>query len=657
MSTKSYPVKSEVVYVPMRDGVELSVHVHRPDAEGPFPAILGYTPYRKGPLAVGRPHPIVEHGYATVTFDIRGTGDSAGWNDSIYSTPERQDGYDMIEWAAALPWCNGNVGMWGISFGAVVSLQMAMAAPPHLKAIIARSGTDDPYTEWTNPGGSPRPYMYTCYGPIMTASNFSPPDPEEVGDRWAEIWAERLEKNVPWGISFIQNLVDGPFWRDRSLRGNYDRVDCAVFVVGGWADWYHTPLLRTFAHLRGPKRALIGPWSHQWPDMGVPGPRIDWLREALKWFDYWLEGIDNGVIDEPPVTLFVREYSKPATILMEDRGAFRCENEWPMARTVHTPMYLRAEGVLGRDPSQEEETDHDTLEYDPRVGASAGMHGGGPFNINWAMPLDQRADEIHSLVYTTEPLEEDVEVTGRPRAVLHVSSTAEITLFTTKLCDVAPDGTSALVTKGYLNVTHRKSHSNPSYIEPRVIYEIEIELLACAYRFKQGHRIRVDISNADFLNLWPTPKPSTNTIYRSTGRPSRIVLPVVPPQNPVLLEPDLKPSPHPAARREEMEAPAFSVSRDIINDTAAMEYRNSTGRGWSNTARITVSEKDPSHVVVRADAHRGYNYTGKDIIVDAHCVTSSDKRAFHHTVEVEITVNDKRHFNKSWSVSVPRQFA
>ena len=652
MATKPYPVKGEIVRVPMQD---VSVHVYRPDAEGSFPAIVAYTPYRKGPLGVGRHHPIVEHGYATVTFDIRGTGDSGGWNESIYSAPERQDGYDMIEWAAAQPWCNGNVGMWGISFGAVVSLQMARAAPPHLKAIVARSGTDDPYTEWTNPGGSPRPYMYTCYGPIMTASNFSPPDPEEVGERWAEIWTERLERNVPWGIPFIQNLVDGPFWRDRSLRDHYDEVRCAVFVVGGWADWYHTPLLRTFANLEGPKRALIGPWSHQWPEAGVPGPRIDWLREALKWFDYWLKGIDTGVMDEPPVTLFVREYSRPTTILMEDRGAFRCENEWPIARTEYTRMYLRKGEVLGREPSTDEEGE-DTLEYDPRVGASAGMHGGGPFNTNWAMPLDQRTDEIHSLTYTTEPLEEDLEVTGHPRAALHVSSTAEIALLTVKLCDVAPDGTSALVTKGYLNLTHRESHSDPSYIEPGEVYEVEVELLACAYRFRKGHRIRADIASGDFLNVWPTPEPCTNTVCRSAEHPSRIVLPVVPSQDTVLPSPDLKPSPHPPTRREDLVAPEFSVDRDLVNDTATMRFRTSYSGRWSNSAEFTVSAKDPSYAIVRADARCGYHYSGRDIVVDAQCVTSSDKQAFHHTVEVEITMDGKRHFSRSWRVSVPRGF-
>src|ERR1041385_6147837 len=335
-----HKIRRELIHVPMRDGVKLSVHVRRPDAPGKFPAILQYTPYGKGPLR-GH-HPIVEHGYATVDFDVRGTGNSAGWNDSLYCDAERQDGYDMVEWAAAQPWCNGNVGMWGISYGAVVSLQVAGMAPPHLKAIIARSGTDDLHTEWTNPGNSPRPFIYSTYATIMTARNFAPPDPQEVGARWRQVWQERLDHNVPWGIPFLRDSRDGTFSRDRSLRGKYDRVKCAVFVVEGWADWYSTPLLRTFANLRVPKRALIGPWSHQWPDLGVPGPQIDWLNECLKWFGYWLKGEPTGVMREPPVTLFIREYTPPATILMTDAGSFRCENEWPIARRVETPFYFSA---------------------------------------------------------------------------------------------------------------------------------------------------------------------------------------------------------------------------------------------------------------------------------------------------------------------------
>jgi putative CocE/NonD family hydrolase len=638
----------------MRDGVKLSAHIRRPDAEGRFPAIMNYTPYRKGPLVEGTRDPMVERGYASVVFDIRGTGDSEGWNDSIYSGTERQDGYDMVEWIAEQPWCDGNVGMWGISFGAVVSLQMAGAAPPHLKAIIARSGTDDPYTEWTNPGGCLRLYMYQCYAAIMAARNFAPPDPREWGERWEEVWQERLNKNIPWGMSWIRNLEDGPFWRERSLRGKYDKVKCAVFVVGGWADWYYTPLLRIFQNLSVPKRALIGPWCHQWPDQGIPGPRIDWQREAFKWWDYWLKGIDTGVMDGPPLTIFIREYSKPATILAEDKGEFRCENEWPIARTQYTPLYLRDNGQLRRQPPSEKEegSGKDELQFDPRVGTCSGMQGGGPFNINWVMPLDQRPDEVHSLSYTSEVLTDEMEVIGLPRVVLHFSSTAEVTLLAVKLCDVAPDGTSALVTKGYLNVTHRESHDNPSFIEPGKVYEIEVELLACAYRLKRGHRIRLNIANADFLNVWPTPKLCTNTIYRGPDRASRIILPIVGAGTEPVPGPDLHLSPD-VPRIEELTRPSFCVGRDIINDLATSEYENPEIK---NKARFTVSAKNPANASLHSEGSFSCNYDGKEIETHATCLTESDAANFHHSVDLTVTIDGKEYFRKSWKESVPRGF-
>jgi len=658
MTKRRYSVRSETVQVPMRDGVRLHVDVLRPDVEGSFPAIVNYSPYRRSMTTGGgiKPYlrPAAERGYVTVTFDVRGTGNSEGWNDSMTSAAERQDGYDMIEWSARQPWSNGNVGMWGHSYGGAVALQMAGAAPPSLKAIIVRSGSDDSYTEWTNRGGSPAPELYAYYATHMTASNFSPPDPDIVGERWAEMWNERLENNVPWGISLVRHLLDGRFWRERSLRGRYDQVEAAVYVIGGWADFFPSSLLRTFANLKGPKRALIGPWGHQMPDVGIPGPRVDWLEDAFRWFDYWLKGIDSGIMDEPPLMIFVGEYSEPATMRREVPGTFRCEKEWPLARREEKAMYFRPGGRLRQDPPGEsEEAGQDTFDYDPCVGVAGGRQGN-----SWAQPMDQRVDEIHSLVYTGDVLDRDVEAIGNPRAVLHVSSTAPITMLVVKLCDVAPDGTSALVTKGYLNLAHRESHETPTYIEPNKIYEIEMELLACAYRFKKGHRIRVDIASADFLNIWPTPQLCANTVFRSPDNPSHIVLPVVAGPGADMPEPQLGPPAHPLPQLDEMDAPEFSLTRDLINDTLTMGFV--TTRPWVpgrvNEGSLTVSGNKPSNTVARGDTRRRYTYQGRDILVDAHCMTSSDEKAFHHTVQVNITMDGKPYFRRQWLVSVPRRF-
>jgi len=645
MTTTDQDIIAETVRVPMRDGVEISVHVYRPASGEPMPALMSYTPYRKGRL--GAAPPFVRHGYAAVFFDIRGTGDSGGWNDCIYCDAERQDGYDMVEWIAAQPWCSGNVGMYGISYGAVAALQMAMAAPPHLKAIIARSGSDDPYTEWTNPGGQPRTYMYECYSTIMAAFNFSPPDPEVVGERWEELWDERLRHNVPWGISFLENVIDGPFWRARALRDHYDRVRCAVYVVDGWADWYASPLLRIFSKLDVPKRALIGPWSHQFPDAALPGPRIDWDREMRRWFDCRLKGIDTGITDEPPVILFTREYGPPAPLLIEDHGRFQAAADWPPPGAADIPLFLHPEGRLdGAMP----DAAAGTLVSDVRAGAATGMHGGGPFNDNWAMPLDQRADEPFSLTFTGEPLAEAVEAIGNPRMRLRFTCDREAALFAVKLCDTAPDGTAVLVTKGWLNASHRRSHADPEPLTPGAECEVEVELLSCAYRFAPGHRVRVMLAGADFLNVWPLPYRFTCEILPG----SRLLLPVLPPGT-ALPAPELGASPHPLPRLEELEAPAVSITRDLIGGKQTLQYTATYGRGKAHTARCTVDPADPAHVVLEADANFHYVYPEREIDVRAVCRTTSDDTAFEHTAEVTITVNGQPHFSKRWATTVPRR--
>lgn len=273
------------------------------------------------------------------------------------------------------------------------------------------------------------------------------------------------------------------------------------------------------------------------------------------------------------------------------------------------------------------------------------------------MPLDQRLDEMRSLVYTSEPLEEEMEVTGVPRAVLYFSSTAPIAFLAVKLCDVAPDGTSALVTKGYLNVTHRESHETPSPLEPGQVYRLEVELLACAYRFQKGHRLRLSIAGADFLNAWPTPDSCTNAIHCSAERPSCLVLPIVPLQDPALPEPDLALMAPPAASPEELEPPAFSIAHDLIHETQTATHEVAYRPCWINRGSFTVSAREPAQAIARGNSTCGYTYEGQEIEVQAECVTTSDRSAFHHVVLVEITVNGRRYWSKSWAVSVPRQFA
>jgi hypothetical protein len=260
-----------------------------------------------------------------------------------------------------------------------------------------------------------------------------------------------------------------------------------------------------------------------------------------------------------------------------------------------------------------------------------------------------------SLVYTGEPLCGELVLKGRPRVVLHVSSSARSAVVAAKLCDVAPDGTSALIARGYLNLACRIEGAPPQPIELGRVYEAVVDLLACAYRCEAGHRLRLDLAWADYLNVWPTPEAAVNTVHRGAGCPSRVILPVVPagaggPEPHTLTLADPPPA------REALAAPHFETKRDPIRETASFAYRVDYVAGWFNTAEVTVSAADPATTVVRSEAQRTVQSPGRAVVVDAQAVTSSDAHAFHHTVDVHITMNGRPFWTKTWTASVPRRW-
>ncbi len=652
------------VRVAMRDGVELNLRITRPDAPGRFPAVMEYHPYRR--LAVALPDyrdeypPVVpylaERGYVIVQYDVRGTGSSSGYSTDIYSPEERQDAYDMVAWIADQPWCTGAVGMIGKSYGAVVQWQVAVQRPPALKAIVVRSANDDVYTEFTNPGGCIRPWMFESYAPLMNALNFAPPDPALVGDRFAAIWAERLEYSAPWSLGYIRNTLHGPYWRDQSLAPGYDRVQCAVLLIEGWADWYATAELRAFQRLSAPKKVLIGPWGHYYPEEkeAFPGPRINSRREYLKWFDHWLKGIDNGVMDESPVTVFVRSWQQPALLCLEDAGEWRSESAWPPARVRQTPMYLADTGRLVTTAPTAAGTS--SYEYRASVGITTGRRGLGS-TTPWAMPIDQRLDEAYSVVFTTEAFAATTELLGEPEAVLFIESTAEVAYFHVKLCDVAPDGTSRLISDGGLLATHRNSHETPEPLVPGQIHQLCFTLRHCAYAIAAGHGLRVAIASAEFQNAWPTGQPARNTIHHGGRHASRIALPIAPAAEHSLPPPTFAASPHPAPPADTLARPEYAFHLDLVNDTVTCELRAPQGTRTTNHSRYTVSNRDPAHTLINSAATHAAVHPTLDIRVDTACQTASDAASYTHLSTVEITVNGARYFHKSWSESVPRRLS
>lgn len=657
------------VRIPMADGVTLAADLHfpQPALEGgkfaaKFPAIIEYTPYHKnnniayGPRATRYPY-FASHGYVFVNVDVRGTGDSEGFNSSASSPEEIADNLEVIRWCAKQPWCDGSVGMIGISYTAGVCYDAARKAPPELKAVILCQMCSDWFSGMACPGGSPRPFGYENWAPLMAAYNFAPPNPDLVGAQWTEIWNQRLENSRPWCQFQVEHLRDGIEWESRLLRNDIEKVRAATFLIGGWCDYYPDDFLRVFSRLKCPKRIMVGPWTHNYPENAWPQPRINDRYECLRWFDKYLKGIDTDaarpVYREPPVTLFVGEFTPPEALRRQDNGRFQNEEQWPPVHVSGVPAFLSDEGRLKDDSSAAAQLD--SLGYRPDVGIAAGRYAIGQMLPGWGMADDQRIDEGLSLLYSSQPITDDsLEIIGAPVANLWLSSTAEVAFVSVKLCDVAPDGTSFLVTKGVLNLTHRDSSTNPEPLVAGDVYEVQVPLLATAHRFRRGHRLRLMIAAADFLNEWPTPTPHTLSIHRGGATPSQLILPVAGKRNPALPEPQFLPSDFPPLPPDQIPTPDYSVRRDLIKQTATVEIRTQSGIGV-NRSQYTINIRKPAEAVIKSE----YDYTldrpGQAIFVQSQVVTRSDELAFHQLVEVNITVNGKPHWSKSWTTSVPRE--
>lgn len=654
------------VRIPMRDGVHLSADLIRPDADGPFPAVIEYLPYRKDDLTYSINdvhHYLAERGFVGVRLDVRGTGSSEGVNTDEYMAVEQQDGVDAVAWLAKQKWCNGKVGMFGTSYGGFTCIQVAMHRPPALRAIVPMYATDDRYTDDCHytPGGNMRMYYDVgTYGGAMVAMNALPPVEEYVGAKWADLWKQRLEENEPYILKWMKHQVDGAYWRGASLRPDYDRIKCPVFLIGGWRDGYANTMLRTFTKLKSPKKLLMGPWVHSRPNTSVPGPRIDYLNEVARFFAHWLRDEDTGVMKEPAVAVYVQEFTKPERTLDVTPGYWRAEADFPLVGTKEQTFALLEGGVLGSGQGQ---AGHDEFEYLPTLGLSNGYWSAG--GMSFYLADDQRGDEALSRVYTTTPFQEDMRILGWPRVVLHAESSAQVATFVVKLADVAPDGASALIVDGSLNGTRRESLSEPKPMKPGEVYELNVPMNPTAWVIKKGHRLRLAVSGADFPNLWPTPEKATLRLHRGGVRSSRLVLPTVPLSTSPAPE-FLPPSRLQSYVKSRGETPKQQVLVDQISGSVTVINRTGStltlpeGRGelaGEHDFRCVASSKDPSKASIVGTHTHVLKRDDETIRITAESSIRATATAFHISINLTVTRNGKLFFQKKWLVSEPRRLS
>ena len=504
-------------WIPMPDGTRLAARIWLPvDAEShPVPAVLEYLPYRRRDGtsysdSITQPY-LAGHGYAAVRVDIRGTGDSEGLMLDEYDLPEQHDGVEVIAWLARQSWCNGKVGMWGISWGGFNALQVAALNPPALKAIMPMGFTHDRYNGDCHYMGGCMIEGNTSWGATLFAGSSRPPDPAVVGERWREMWLARL-KNATLPIEiWLQHQRRDDYWKPGSVCEDYARISAAVYAVSGWQDSYSRSVFPLIEHLRAPKKALIGPWAHGWPHMARPGPAIGFMQEAMRWWDHWLKGVDTGIMDEPMLRVWMGEWVKPAKLVAHWPGRWVAETNWPAPAVAATTLMLNTEGLREHaTPSRDL-----TIRSPQTTGLRAGYqcsYGLGP-----DLSDDQRIDDAQSLCFDTLPLDHTLEMLGEAELELDIHCDQPQALLAARLCDVAPDGSSLRISYGLLNLSHRDSEEHPEPLVPGKRYRVTLQLCGMACAFPVGHRIRIALSTAYWPIAWPSPVAATVTLATGTS--------------------------------------------------------------------------------------------------------------------------------------------
>ena len=507
----------ETVWIPMPDGAKLAARLWLPEnaRKKPVPAILEYIPYRRRDKTRIRDesmHPVLaEAGYAAIRVDMRGNGDSDGVMLDEYTDLETQDGVDVIAWIAEQDWCDGNVGMFGKSWGAYNSFQVAAKQPPALKAIAPVMGTDDRWLEDIHFYGGVLANDNFWWGSIMQLYNALPPDPAIVGERWRQMWKQRLEAMCYWPAMWLEHQTHDHMWRRGSVSEDYDSINIPVYFFGGWADLFRDTPFRIARHLKSPVKILMGPWAHLYPHEAIPSPRMDFMAELIRFWDHYLKGIDTGLMDEPRFRFYIQQSTPPSGTRTESKGIWVEDSSWPSPLSHDHVTYLNA-GSL-----------NDT----PQAGAAMsicspqtfGSSGGDmcSFAIPGDMPADCRIDAGGALIFDSTPLADAMTILGQPSIKLKLTADKPQGFVSALLIDAAPDGAQTLISRGFANLMHRHSDTDPQPVIPGEEMDITIPLHGIGYQLAKGHRLMIQIGSTYWPVLWPAPEPVTLNIAPGTS--------------------------------------------------------------------------------------------------------------------------------------------
>jgi len=656
------------VWIPLADGVRLAASLFMPadrKADAQFPVLLEYLPYRKDESRKDRFalfSYFVSRGYVVARVDIRGSGTSEGkLIEYEYTDQEQEDGEAVIDWLSKQAWSTGKVGMFGLSWGAFNSIQMAMRNPPALKAIVAIMGTDDIFRDDVHFIDG---LMHVDYYEIgQDIANILPAPPDYVIDE--AYFRDRFDTE-PWLLIYKRQQHDGPFWNRASLDSDYSRIRVPSFVIGGWYDGYRDSVPRMLEKLKAPVKGMVGPWAHAWPNSPYPGPGMEWRHEAVRWFDHWLKGANTGIMDEPRFAVYVREWHAPG-IIDKVSGYWRWEDGWPIGRAKKLALYAHADHTLSSANSGGGGGQTHRLRYLPTVGIEASG------NVNWwgDFPWDQRGTDAYSLVYDTEPLEQDLEILGFPRAMLHVSADAPLANWIVRLSDIAPDGTVTQVAGAGLSGAQRNSSEKPESLVPGQAFKLEYDLHFTSWVFPKGHRIRLAVNNALWPMIWPTPYAMTTTLSVDGANASHIVLPVVPESDqrrpefqPPATDPEL-PGYADLKIGDETDsgyAEIKSIERNLntskaripASGTSGSVYPWGTMKYWESIVH-EAQDNDPARVSCTGKNRYTVELKDRTLMFEGDLSFTSDRENFYYVYTRRVLENGKLIREKTWKEDIPRE--
>lgn len=647
----TYPVKIDRRwFVPMDDGAQIALTIYLPDApgDGPFPTVVESLPYRKDDEFMAPDYRtynyLAQRGFAGARIDIRGTGASTGIIVDEYVEREQRDTLAVFEWLEAQDWCDGNLGMWGVSWGGFSALQTAMLRPPQLKTIVPVHATHDRFAcDVHYTGGSAHAAEQLDWPGAMVASNALPPDPDIFGGDWLEEWMHRLDKTPQWIFEWLRRQRRDDYWLHGSPCADYSSIECPTLLIGGWLDGYVDGMLALAENLTCERRTIIGPWGHHRPATGVPAPTLDHFDLLARWFGHHLRGDDNAVMDMPPVTVFVR--GDPPYDADSVSGVWRAEAAWP-AHDRHEQIQL---GDLA----------HDTVEWSgPQwVGSHAPFWDRGGFES-----VDSAADDAVSMSFTTGPLAEPLEILGVPEVKARVTTDQDWGLLAARLLALDPDGKGYLICRSSRNMAFPEDLSTPRTPTPGEPIDLSLSLRATSAVIPAGWRLRLSLSGADFPVVWP---PRSKFKLTVDPHESTLTLPIVAaPTNDRIL--DIPPSgPLPSAPitsvRDESawELTADDGAHTLRRVRASIDHlpeRDDLTYESDQWWTVTVDDHDPASLTLMTEARVSLSRPGWSVATQGTIEMSGDP-AFDVVVELVAHHDGDEVFRRRWSETIPRVWA